>query len=155
VTTNPDPARTKDESERGSASVYFLIAATAVIVATGLLVDGGETLAARAQAVDRAEQAARAGIEQLQLDELRDGHIAPAPARAIAVAENYLHAHGETGTAILQGRTLTITARHTIASRILQVFGRTGFTATGQGTATLVAGIAAPGDTGPSNGTQP
>ena len=155
MTQKPDPAPARDEHERGSVSVYFLLAATAVIAATGLLVDGGETLAARAQAIDHAEQAARAGIQQLELDQLRDGHLVPAPARAIATAEGYLHAHGDTGTATLHGHTLTVTARRTLPSRILQAFGLRGFTATGTGVATLVTGIAAPGDTGRAQGTQP
>lgn len=155
MTRTPDPAPSRDEHERGSASVYFLLAATAIIAATGLLVDGGETLAARAQAIDQAEQAARTGIQQLELDQLRDGNLVPSPARAITAAENYLHAYGDTGTATLHGRTLTVTARRTIPSRILQAFGLTGFTATGRGVATLVAGIAAPGDTGRAQGAQP
>ena len=155
MTRNPDTTRTREEDERGSASIYFLFAAIAVIAATGLLIDGGETLAARAQAVDHAEQAARTGIEQLRLDQLRDGHLVPQPARAIAAAQNYLHAYGDTGTATLHGRTLTVTARRTVPSRILQAFGVTGFTATGTGVATLVAGIAAPGDTARDQGAQP
>ncbi|WP_051451318.1 hypothetical protein [Actinospica robiniae] len=155
MTQNPDPALVHEEHERGSASVYFLLAATAIIAATGLLVDGGETLAARAQAIDQAEQAARAGIEQLQLDQLRDGRLIPASARAIDTAENFLRAHGDTGTASLHGHTLTVTARRTIPARILQAFGLRGFTATGTGVATLVAGIATPGDTGRNQGTRP
>lgn len=149
--------RRQERDERGSVSVYFLLITTAVIAATGLLIDGGETLAARAQAADHAEQAARAGIQQLQLDRLRAGTITPLPARAVAVAENYLHGFGDTGTATLNGNTLTVTARRTIPARILQAFGINGFTATGTGTATLAAGIAAPGDTvaGTGRGARP
>ena len=155
MTKNPDTTRTREEDERGSASIYFLFTAIAVIAAAGILVDGGETLAARAQAIDQAEQAARTGIQQLQLDQLRAGHILPAPARAIAAAESYLHASGDTGTATLYGHTLTVTARRTVPSRILQAFGIKGFAATGTGTAALVAGIATPGDTAQNRGTQP
>jgi Flp pilus assembly protein TadG len=145
----------RHEEERGSASIYFLLTATAVIIATGLLVDGGETLAARAQVIDHAEQAARAGVEQLELDQLRDGHPTPAPAHAITVAEHYLHQAGDTGTAEITGQTLTVTAQRTIASRILGAFGIGRFTATGKGVATLVAGVATPGDPTPRQGARP
>ena len=143
------------DQERGSASVFFLLTTTAVIAAAGLLIDGGEVLAGKAQTIDEAEQAARTGVQQLHLDQLRNGHIALDPAQAAAAVDAYLHRYGETGTATVTADQVTVTARRTIPSRILAVFGVPGLTATGTGTAILVPGIAAPDDTAKLQKAQP
>lgn len=126
--------------------MFFLLITTAVIAATGLLVDGGEVLAGKAQTIDQAEQAARAGAQQLNLDHLRDGEISLVPARAAAAVDTYLHQYGETGTTTVTGNRVTVKATRTIRSRILGAFGIPSLTATGVGTATVIPGIAAPND---------
>lgn len=143
------------DHERGSASVFFLLTATAVVAAAGLLIDGGEILAGKAQTIDNAEQAARTGAQQLRLDRLRSGQIALQPAQAAAAVNAYLRRYDETGTATVTADHVTVTARRTIPSRILAVFGIPGLTATGTGTATLVPGIAAPDDTAKLQKAQP
>lgn len=134
------------DRERGSASVFFLLTTTAVIAAIGLLVDGGEILAAKAQTIDHAEQAARAGAQQLDLDHLRGGQITLLPAQAAAAVNAYLRQDGETGTTTVTGNRVTVRATRTIRARILGAFGVPGLTETGTGTAMLIPGIATPND---------
>ncbi|MGP3911820.1 pilus assembly protein TadG-related protein [Nonomuraea sp. NBC_00507] len=58
-------------SERGSMSVFTVLFSVAVFLLAGLLVDGGAAINARLRAADVAEQAARAGADQIDVDHLR------------------------------------------------------------------------------------
>lgn len=57
--------------EDGAAAVLLLILTPALFGLAGLVFDGGRQLAARQQAADLAEQAARAGADRLSIDALR------------------------------------------------------------------------------------
>lgn len=145
MTKHADPGA-QDDAERGSATVFFLVASTAVVLALGLLVDVGETLAAKAAAVEQAQQAARAGAQQLNTDSLRAGNLVIDPARAATAAVAYLHDQGDTGSATVHGQDVVVQARHVYHNRILDLFGIHQFTATATGTAALVSGIGNAGD---------
>ncbi|MFG1703441.1 TadE/TadG family type IV pilus assembly protein [Nonomuraea sp. M3C6] len=58
-------------SERGSMSVFTVLFSVVVFLLAGLLVDGGSAINARLRAADVAEQAARAGADQIDVDHLR------------------------------------------------------------------------------------
>jgi Flp pilus assembly protein TadG len=58
--------------ERGSMSVFTVLFSVVVFLLAGLLVDGGSAINARLRAADVAEQAARAGADQIDVDHLRD-----------------------------------------------------------------------------------
>ncbi|MEV4110541.1 flp pilus-assembly TadE/G-like family protein [Nonomuraea sp. NPDC049695] len=58
-------------NERGSMSVFTVLFSVAVFLLAGLLVDGGAAINARLRAADVAEQAARAGADQIDVDHLR------------------------------------------------------------------------------------
>ncbi|WP_246083658.1 pilus assembly protein TadG-related protein [Nonomuraea diastatica] len=57
--------------ERGSMSVFTVLFSAVVFLLAGLLVDGGAAINARLRATDVAEQAARAGADQVDVDHLR------------------------------------------------------------------------------------
>lgn len=59
------------ERERGSMSVFTVLFSVVVFLLAGLLVDGGSAINARLRAADVAEQAARAGADQIDVDHLR------------------------------------------------------------------------------------
>src|SRR3954468_8200570 len=65
--------RTRCGSEEGAAAVLLLIMTPALFGLAGLVLDGGRQLSARQDGADLAEQAARAGADQLNADALRDG----------------------------------------------------------------------------------
>ncbi|MGN9836779.1 flp pilus-assembly TadE/G-like family protein [Nonomuraea sp. H19] len=58
-------------SERGSMSVFTVLFSVVAFLLAGLLVDGGGAINARLRAADVAEQAARAGADQIDVDHLR------------------------------------------------------------------------------------
>ncbi|MBB5777322.1 TadE/TadG family type IV pilus assembly protein [Nonomuraea jabiensis] len=57
--------------ERGSMSVFTVLFSVVVFLLAGLLVDGGAAINARLRAADVAEQAARAGADEIDVDQLR------------------------------------------------------------------------------------
>lgn len=62
-----------DQRERGSISVFVLGLVVVLMVVAGLVVDGGRAVNARAEIMDDAEQAARAGANQVDVGALRGG----------------------------------------------------------------------------------
>ncbi|MEN0128126.1 MAG: pilus assembly protein TadG-related protein [Brevundimonas sp.] len=60
------------QEERGSVSVFVIGLAVALLVLAGLVVDGGRAVNARAAAYDDAEQAARAGANEIDVLRLRN-----------------------------------------------------------------------------------
>lgn len=60
-----------DERDRGTFSLFTAIFAVFVIMLAGLVVDGGLAIHARERAADIAEQAARAGANDIDLTALR------------------------------------------------------------------------------------
>lgn len=134
------------EAERGSVTVFFLVTTAAIIAALGLAADVGETLAISAQVTDEAEQAARIGADQLNLADLRAGHITIDPATATAAAQTYLRQFGDTGTVTVHGTDLDVSAQRPILAQFLEVLGVPGLTARGAGAATDIPGVAGPND---------
>lgn len=59
-------------ADRGSISVYIAILAVPFLLIAGLVFDGSGALVARQRAADEAEQAARAGANQIDLAALRN-----------------------------------------------------------------------------------
>lgn len=59
------------QGERGSMSVFTVLFSVVVFLLAGLMVDGGAAINARLRAADIAEQAARAGADQIDVDHLR------------------------------------------------------------------------------------
>lgn len=57
--------------DRGSLSIYVAFLAPAVLALSGLVVDGGGALVAKQRAGDQAEQAARAGANAINVEEIR------------------------------------------------------------------------------------
>ncbi|MDL4776115.1 MULTISPECIES: TadE/TadG family type IV pilus assembly protein [Thermomonosporaceae] len=84
-----------DERERGSVAMYVVLFTPAVFLLAGLLVDGGLAIHARQRAADMAEQAARAGANEIDTDALRaTGRPAIDPGRARAAACDLLGFYG-------------------------------------------------------------
>lgn len=64
--------RDPGERDRGTVTLYIVLFTPAVFVLAGLLLDGGRAIHARQRAADMAEQAARAGANQIDTATLRD-----------------------------------------------------------------------------------
>lgn len=85
--------RARCSDDRGAAAVIVVLLTPVLFAAAGLVLDGGRAIAARQQAAGLAEQAARAGVDQLDVNALRDrGLDAVDPAAARQAACAFVHA---------------------------------------------------------------
>jgi Flp pilus assembly protein TadG len=95
-------------AEQGSLTAFLAVLCVALFVLIGLVVDAGRAIAARAQAMTEAQQAARAGAGQLSLGALRSGQVAIDPIAAVRAGDAYLASVGQTGTTSVTGQTVTV-----------------------------------------------
>jgi len=100
--------RTED---RGQTTAFVAILVAAFLVCLGLVTDGGGLLRARNEAATLAQEAARAGVQQLDWASYREGttEVALDPSAASAAAQSFLNAAGATGTVSVSGDTVTVT----------------------------------------------
>ncbi|NEE02783.1 TadE/TadG family type IV pilus assembly protein [Phytoactinopolyspora halotolerans] len=84
------PARLVSD-QRGSVSALVVVLIVMLFAVAGLVYDGGRAINARQQAFDDAEQAARAGADQIDVDLFRgSGIVRVIPAEADAAAREFL-----------------------------------------------------------------
>ena len=119
------------------------VVALGLIMVAGLAYDGGQIVAAQATARDLASNAARAGAQEIDLDELRSSGVTILdPDRAIAAAHDFLARTGHTGRVHVEGAEITVTVDVIQAMRILPLPDRT---VTAGHTATALTGETADG----------
>jgi len=100
--------------DRGSATAWGLLIIIVGLLLTGAVLDGGNAMAAKARTLGIAQQAARAGANQLDLAALRNqGLLQLDPTAAQTAAAIFLEQAGATGTvtATVTQVTVTVTAR--------------------------------------------
>jgi Flp pilus assembly protein TadG len=68
-------AHKKSRNETGSVSLWLVLFAFAVLILLAFIVDGGQYMNAKERAADIAEQAARAGADQVSVAALRQGEF--------------------------------------------------------------------------------
>lgn len=107
--------------ERGSVTLLFVLVMPALMIGlVGLVFDGGSVITARRQALNEAEQAARAGAQGVAVEEVRDGGPQELdPARAEAAARAYLDALGRDGDIDVDGDRVRVTVRIQRSRQIL------------------------------------
>lgn len=139
------PHRRTVSGEDGSTSVFAVIVASVLILLAGLCIEGGRVLDARATLADTAEQAARAGAQQIAMGELRSsGSVALDPATAAGAARDYLAAAGPTDAASsvsVQGGQVLVTLDADIPTTMLRLVGIDSVHLTISGTARTAIGI--------------
>lgn len=129
-------------TETGAVTVFVTILTVALLAMAGLVADGSRILAARREAANIAEAAARAGAEALDLQTLHaTDQIRLDPNAAVARARNYLTTAGYHGTVDADTTTVTVTVTVRRTTLLLGAVGVHEFTVIGTGTATPVAGI--------------
>jgi Flp pilus assembly protein TadG len=96
------------EREAGSIAAFMALLAVALLALVGLVVDGGRSVAARQEALDDAQQAARAGAGQLSIVALRAGQVLLDPGAAASAARKYLASAGVDGTVAVIGQEVTV-----------------------------------------------
>lgn len=122
-------------SDRGSVSALVAVVAVGLVMVAGLAYDGGQIVTAQATARDLAANAARAGAQEVDLDEVRSsGQAVLHPDRATTAALDYLAATGYASTITVDGPTITVSVHVVQPMRILPLPDRT-VTATDTATA--------------------
>ncbi|ACY99664.1 TadE/TadG family type IV pilus assembly protein [Thermomonospora curvata] len=88
--------RAGTDGDRGTIAMYTVLLTPSVLLLAGLLVDGGLAIHARQRAADMAEQAARAGANEIDVQTLRaTGEPRIDAAAACASAYDLLDAYGQ------------------------------------------------------------
>lgn len=127
---------TQRTPERGSVSILIAVLGLALLMATGLAVDGGRKLGALAEARDIADNAARAGAQAIETDVYRTTGVPTIdPAAATERANAYLAQTGHTGTVIVSDSTVTVI----VTIQVKTVFLPIPMTASATESATAVA----------------
>lgn len=131
------------DTESGMVTAFVVVFSLALIMMAGLVLDGGLTLAAKIQAIDDAQAAARAGAQAINIPTYRaNGQITLDPTEAVTDAQRYLASTGHTGTVSVNGEQVTVTVSITQPMQILSLAGINHLTVTGTGSATAEQGNA-------------
>ena len=107
--------------EIGSISGFVMVLSMTFVACAGLAFDGGRMIAARAEASDAAENAARAGAQQVT--SLRSGSPSIDENSAITAAHQFLESIGITGTANADDNSVTVTTSIKVPMTLLGLFG--------------------------------
>jgi len=119
--SGPADPRPASRSDRGSVTGFVVGMTLALLLCAGLVFDGGRLVAGRIAAADAAENAARAGAQQVT--GIRAGAWHLDPTRAAAVAKQYLAAEGVEGSATATEDAVTVTVSRTTTMTLLQLVG--------------------------------
>jgi len=102
--------RLRGAGEQGQATAFVVVFAGALMALAGLVWDAGNLLAARREALDLAEQAARAGAQGIDLEAIRAGEgLRLDPDLASELADDYLDANASTGSVAVAEDRVTVT----------------------------------------------
>jgi Flp pilus assembly protein TadG len=134
--------------DRGTLTLFVVLFTPVVVLLAGLLVDGGIAINARQRAADVAQQAARAGANDLNVAALRSGRIELDPGAcnvATAFVGHYTGIGATPGACTfvpVNGHPgIKVYATVTVHSQFLGLIGIGSFTQTSYGEATPVCGI--------------
>lgn len=132
-----DPQR----REEGMVTAFTVVIIAALLLFAGLALDGGLALDSRIKAIDEAQEAARAGAQALDVAAYRSsGHAVLDPAAAVAAANAYLAATGDSGTVQVDGTVVTVSVTRSQHTRILSLAGIDTMTARETASATAEQG---------------
>lgn len=116
----------RSTDETGSITAFVAVIAFALVMVAGMVYDGGQVITAHNAARNDAEQAARAGAQQIDLTHLRTTNEPRLDAtEAEAAALDYLARSGATGTVTVADASVTVTVTRTQPLRILPGADRT------------------------------
>lgn len=117
-------AREAVSGDAGMISAFVLAAMIGLMALVGLSLDPGEAYAAKIRAIGQAEEAARAGAQQINLTVYRTtGTLQLDPAAARQAAQQYLTAEGMRGTATATIARVTVTITTAYRTQLWQLVG--------------------------------
>ncbi|NIJ10512.1 Flp pilus assembly protein TadG [Saccharomonospora amisosensis] len=122
------------DDENGRVTAFVVLITTACLLFAGLVLDGGLALSAKTRAIGQAEEAARAGAQELDLAAYRSGGAARLqPTAAISAAQRYLNSVGASGTVTVAGNTVNVSVTAHQPTQLLGLIGITDITVSGDG----------------------
>jgi len=122
--------------DQGRVTAFVVVITAACLMFAGLVLDGGLALGAKIRAISQAQEAARAGAQELDLAAYRNnGALRLLPAQAQDAAQRYLAAVGASGTATVNGNTVSVTVTAHQRTQLLGLIGIRDLTVSGDGSA--------------------
>ncbi|MEK7293291.1 MAG: Tad domain-containing protein [Actinomycetota bacterium] len=125
-------------SDEGSITALVVVLVMTFVACAGLAVDGGRLVAAKIELGDHAENAARAGAQEIT--SLRSGSPTIDESRAVRAVEEYLSIQGIEGDAYIENNSVTVNVSRSLPMTLLSLFGMTTKTLTANRSATPVDG---------------
>lgn len=142
---SPRPAAGRCRGDAGAATLWMVFAVAIVFAVAGLVFDGGNLISTKREAVNDAEEAARAGAQAIDVSTvLAAGGTQLDPATATARAQQFLATNGWAGTVTADAQSVTVTVTLHRSMTFLQTFGLGDRTVTGTATARPQTGFAGP-----------
>jgi len=122
--------------DAGAVTAFVVILFPAFLGFGGLILDGGGALADKSDAIGIAQEAARAGAQQLDLTAFRQtGTVRLLPTQATAAARAFLIQAGANGAATATNASVTVTVTEAHHTHLLTLVGLSTLTVTGTGSA--------------------
>lgn len=131
----------RGSGERGTITIFVTTATVALLMAAGLVLDGGRLLAAQRQAVDHASAAARAGAQAVDTGALRERRSELDARRAIRAAQRFLASRGEGGRVTVDGGRIHVTVARDETTSLLTLVGIRTVGISASGSARVVRGV--------------
>lgn len=123
--------RSRPAADAGVATVWMVLTTFTAVLITAVILAGAAVLGARAHGLDLAQQAARAGAQQIDTTAYRtSGLLRLDPARAVTAARRFLTAASATGHVTATPTRVTVTATSRQPTPTLAGFGVTTLTVT-------------------------
>lgn len=115
--------REYNSDERGSISIFMIVAIVILIVVVGLVVDSAGKYSADARAQQIASNAARSAVNSIGGDTVLNGSLTVDTQQAEQAAESYLTAAGMTGTVTVTGQVVNVEAQTKYTTKFLSIIG--------------------------------
>jgi len=129
-----------DDAERGSVTLFVAVVAVALLIAIGLVVDGGQHISASQLADNAAGEAARAAGQHITGAAVVGSPPEADTARAVQAARDYLDAADVAGTVTVSGSQITVNTMVERQPILLSIAGVTKITSTGSASVRLARG---------------
>jgi putative Flp pilus-assembly TadE/G-like protein len=136
--------------DSGRITAFVAVMIAGLLLCAGLVLDGGLALAAKTDALDAAQEAARAGAQALDVAAARGlGPTTVDPAKGRQAASNSLAAAGYRGVVTVTGARVTVEVTHRQRTQILTLAGVSEITVTATATAEAQRGVLTKNDSQP------
>lgn len=134
--------RARLHGDHGQITPWTVFGVLVVILLAGMVHDAGMAMADQVRLYDRAQAAARAGAQQIDLGAYRaTGVIHLDPQAATAAARRFLAQSGTTGTATATTDTVSVTVTAVRTTRLIHLIGVSTIAIDAGATATAATGV--------------